>query len=162
MQNFEGLKPKEIMKKVGFYVDYHGARYNSRPSEGFDFTKRGLPIFIKDVKGLSGYEPWGRWSEGKSTIFEFQDALPHHFMLKLKATAFCDNVGQKMEIKIGEQSYFMDIDNASFEKEINVSLEGKVEDKIEFVIPRPQKPGNGDQREIGIGFIHLKIEEQKT
>lgn len=162
MQNFERLKPKEIMKKVGFYVDRHGARYNHTLSEGIDFTKRGLPIFIKDVKGLSGYEPWGRWSEGSLTTFEFQDALLSHFKLKLKATAFGDNVGQKMEIKIGKQSYFMDIDNTSFEKEIVVDLKDKITDKIDFIIPRPQKPENGDQREIGIGFIHLKIEEQNT
>jgi len=46
------------------------------PSKDIDFTQSGYPDFIAEVTGLSGHEPWGRWSEGDKATFRFKERLP--------------------------------------------------------------------------------------
>lgn len=63
--DFSTLTSSQIMQKAGYVVDKLGPRYPASLMEGIDFTRLGWPEFIRNVKGLSGYEPWGRWSDAK-------------------------------------------------------------------------------------------------
>ena len=42
-----------------------GPRYEVTMMDGIDFTKPGYPTFLSDVSGISGPEPWGRWTDGE-------------------------------------------------------------------------------------------------
>jgi hypothetical protein len=37
--------------------------YEATLAQGIDFKKDGYPAFIAQVAGMSGLEPWGRWSD---------------------------------------------------------------------------------------------------
>ncbi len=163
--DFSGMTAFDIMKEVGYIADTHGVRYNASQKDGIDFTKDGLPIFVRFITGLSGPEPWGRWSDANiapTVIFEFFDTLPDIFTLSLKANAFGPNVGKDLIIKIGEKTFNVLIPNSGpFDIELPVDLNGKKVKTIEFISPKPTSPKelglSEDGRKLGIGFISMKI-----
>ena len=156
----------EIMNIAGFFADEHGKRYESTLSDGVDFTQNGWPVFISRISGLSGYEPWGRWSDANvasSVRFEFFQPLPDRFTLKLEANAFGPNIGKNMTINIGSRTYSTHIPDGHFTAVLDVELGGKSAQMIEFVPPVPTSPKalglNEDGRRLGIGFIRMRIED---
>ena len=58
--------------------------YSATLAEGIQFAaKPNYPSFIKSVNGMSGYEPTGRWTEGKNVTFTFTQNLPANFIKRL-------------------------------------------------------------------------------
>ena len=160
VKDFDNLTPHEIMTKIGYVVDKYGKRYDATLSEGIDFTRQNFPDFIKDVKGLSDYEPWGRWSKSKNVVFEFATPLPKNFNLKLKANVFDKNIGKELKILIGNEEFKITLDANNIDHSVAIKL-NEESNKIIFVIPNPQQPKNGDRRKIGLGFVSLKVEGVK-
>lgn len=163
--DYSDMTAFEIMKKIGYIADIHGVRYNAQLKDGIDFTKDGLPIFVKSIVGLSKFEPWGRWSDANLSshvIFNFTESLPDIFSLSLKANAFGPNVGKDLNIQVGDKKFNIMIPNGGpFEIELPVALNGKRVNTVEFIPPQPTSPkdlGLGeDGRRLGIGFISMKI-----
>lgn len=160
-----GMTAFEIMKKIGYIADIHGVRYNAQLKDGIDFTRDGLPIFVKSIVGLSNFEPWGRWSDANlssNVIFNFTESLPDIFSLNLKANAFGPNVGKNLNVQVGDKKFNIMIPNGGpFEIELPVALDGKKVNTVEFISPQPTSPKDlgfsEDGRKLGIGFINMKI-----
>lgn len=163
--DFSTLTSTQIMQKAGYVVDKLGSRYPASLMEGIDFTRLDWPEFIRDVKGLSGYEPWGRWSDAKvapKIRLYFSSLLPQKFTLVLTAKPFGPNVDHELIIKVGEQEQKLKMLNGVNQLRIPFDLLQKSADFIEFVPPNPTSPKqlgiSMDTRLLGIGFIKLSIE----
>jgi hypothetical protein len=142
-----------------------GQRYDATLAEGIDFKKQGYPNFLTEVSGMSGYEPWGRWTEGGPTAkFRFKQALPKKFTLDITATAFGPNVGAPVKVRAGSvEKTFVITNKAPNTYRLQFVVDGTV-DSLEFTPPKPTSPSeilpnNGDGRKLGIGLIALKISD---
>ena len=159
-----GLTPQEIMARGCFWVTPSGVRYKATLAEGIDFSREGWPAFVKEIKGVSGVEPWGRWSDAKINKFvevEFVKPLPTSFVLILRAQPFGRNVGVPVQIKIGDYSGTVVFSGGVEEKRIEVVTKTPAS-KIQISPPLPESPASkkisSDDRELGLGFERLWIE----
>lgn len=159
----EGLSPQEIMKKAGF--DQYGMRYQATLAEGIDFRRSDLPVFVKEIKGLSGTEPWGRWSDGKlskSVEIKFFKSLPVSFTLVLRAMSFGPNSVAPVRIQVSDHVETVIFSGSMEEKRIRVVTKDPVF-KIEIFPLFPKSPSsagvNSDTRELGICVERIWIEE---
>ena len=164
--NLFGLTNEEIMIKAGYFVDGLGVRYESTYRDGIDFTRSGFPYFIKDVKGLSDLESWGRWTDSnvdKTVKLQFRETLPKNFVLEIRALAYGPNVGVPVKIIVGdiEKTFTLTANKNTYE--LIFETNGK-EDILEIVPPNPTSPNeidkeNNDTRKLGIGLVSLKIKD---
>lgn len=142
-------------------VDPQGPRYEATLAQGIDFTRQGYPNFLADVKGVSGHEPWGRWSDSKQVSFKFKQPLPDKFTLALHGGAIGPNLGKVFKIKIGSEEKDIVFTSDPFNQPETHRVTFKLNtpsDAIQITVPEPSQPSNGDTRKLGIGMISLKIE----
>jgi phosphoglycerol transferase len=144
-------------------LDALAPRYEASLAEGIDFKKPGYPSFLAEVSGMSGYEPWGRWSLGPVAKFRFKKILPSKFTLLIRANAFGPNVNQPIIVRAGEvEQEFTGTSNAT---EFTLSFEGvKDTDSIEIHLPKPTQanaldPKSTDMRLIGLAMVFLKLQQ---
>jgi len=157
-----GLTPKQIMAQAHYFADAFGPRYPGDMASGINFSKPGLPDFIASISGLSGVEPWGRWSDQGKSTFEFVQALPQRFTLVLKAHAFASNANKPTKVEIGSHAYDIQLTAGDSEIRLDVDLQGENTDRITFIPPAPISPhkvdkSNHDQRTIAIGFVSMSL-----
>lgn len=139
--------------------------YPAQLYEGINFSRSGLPLFIKQVSGLADREAFGRWSDARkaqTVKIKFINKLPNSFMLNLKGMVQNINVGKHVKIIIGSKKYTAIIDKEDFNITIKVNLNGENIKTIEFIPPATISPvqlwsSNDDNRKLGIGFMSLKI-----
>ena len=135
-------------------------RYPATLAEGIDFSKPGYPTFLAAVSGLSGHEPWGRWSDGGTVTFQFTQPLPTHFTLTLTAQAFGPNIGAPIKAKAGASEQTLTLTAAAETHRLDFTLAAPT-DRLEFLIPQPTSPADlqqgEDPRKLGIGFVKLQI-----
>jgi phosphoglycerol transferase len=140
-------------------------RHAATLAEGIDFTKPGFPEFIKEVQGMSGPEPWGRWTDanlGPGARFRFDKPLPKAFTVELRAQGLGPNAYQPVKIRVGGQEKSLTLGNPPKEQ-YRVAFSGvENADVIEIVppapiLPREVTPQNADPRRLGIGITSLRI-----
>lgn len=160
-----GLNSFEIMRKVGYIVDKLGVRYPASYHDGIDFTRPNWPEFIRNVSGISGYEPWGRWSDAnlnQCIKFDFFDPLPNRFVLVLSAVPFGRNGEQTVSIRIGSQIQKVIIRRGELPIRLSFDLGNDRVYSIEFLPQNPVSPKemglSEDTRKLGIGFVRLQFE----
>ena len=141
--------------------------YEATLAQGIDFKRDGYPTFIAQVSGLSGAEPWGRWSDadagGPVVRFTFKDKLPATFKLVITANAFGPNEGKPIQVKAGQVTQDWSIKNAADPGTYTINFEKVEGNTLEFTPPAPTSPASlnkdtPDGRKLGIGFVSLKIE----
>jgi hypothetical protein len=76
----------------------HLSREAARPPLAIDFSQ---PQILFGLKGFSGPEAWGRWTEGGEAALILGAPLPPRFDLVLEAKAFGPNAGAPLEIRAG-------------------------------------------------------------
>lgn len=165
--NLEGLSAAQLMRKAGYIVDHLGARYDAALADGIDFTRPIFPSFVQDVHGLSGAEPWGRWSDAnlaQSVRFELLDQLPNRFSLVFSAQAFGPNTGQDLVVRLGSQTHHFNLQGGLSEYRKSIDLNDEKVSSIEFLPPKPTSPKqlnlSPDPRMLGIGLIRLRFKEK--
>ena len=163
--NLVGLNAKQIMERSGYYADHLGVRYFASVQDGIDFTRAGWPIFVRNAKGFSGVESFGRWSDrnlAHSARIELDSPLQQKFTLVLVAQAFASNVNKPIKVLIGNHEYEITLGAGVSEVRLDVDLRGDSADSISFFPPFPVSPKqvgvNADERKLGIGFVSLRIE----
>lgn len=142
-------------------VDPLGPRYVATLKEGIDLRRPGYPTFLVAVSGMSGSEPWGRWSDSKLVLFKFKQPLPVKFTLTLTGGAYGPNIGQPFIVKAGVVTKELSFPSDPFLKPTSQSLSFQLKDPVDVLeinVPQPTLPQTGDARKLGIGIITLKIE----
>ena len=138
-----------------------GPRYEATLAEGIDFRKPGYPRGVVDVRGMSGYEPWGRWTNSSETRFTFSEPLPNSFVLEITGGAVGPNVGKPVSVKIGAQtkSFIFSADPFKTQPETR-SLEFTSSNPvytIELQTPNLWRPGAADTRDLGIALVAIRV-----
>jgi phosphoglycerol transferase len=135
--------------------------YQASFSEGIAFAKPGYPEFVARTEGISQAEPFGRWTDGPKVAIVFKDPLPKQFELVVTAAAYGPNIDQPVRITVGgvtqEIVFNSDLNKDPQARRLSFSLE-QAADRIDFLIPQPTQPANGDVRKLGIALVELKIE----
>ncbi len=130
-------------------------------ADGIAFANPDYPGFVARTEGISQPEPFGRWTDGPKAVIEFKEPLPLKFELVLQGAAYGPNIGQQVKVSIGavtqELSFASDPGQEAQTHRLSFSLEQPA-NRIEFTIPRPTRPPNGDARALGIALVELKIE----
>jgi hypothetical protein len=115
--------------------------YQASLAQGIDFKKDGYPAFITQVAGMSGLEPWGRWSDadagGPVVRFTFKDKLPAAFKLVVTANAFGPNEGKSIQVKAGQATQELTIKNAAEPGAYTIKFEKVDGNTLEFIPPAP-------------------------
>jgi hypothetical protein len=134
----------------------------SRPTPPIDFT-RPLVGQLSLVRGMSGAEPWGAWTEGPTVKLRWWGELPHKFTLILDVRAFGPNVGKPVFVKIGGQSISFTLSKAE-PQQVRLAFDLKAPgDTMTIEIPAPTSPASlglsSDARLLGLGLTSLRIEQ---
>lgn len=110
-------------------------------------------------QGLSGPEPWGRWSDGKQVVLEFQQLPPGPFTLQLDAAAFGPNVGKEFSVRLGAQERQLVL--PAEHGKVELKFDASSERKLVINVPQPASPqsqGMGeDQRMLGIALYSMRV-----
>jgi phosphoglycerol transferase len=142
-------------------TDVLGPRYEATLAEGIDFRKPGYPRGVVDVRGMSGYEPWGRWTNRTETRFTFSEPLPNSFVLEITGGAIGPNVGKPVNVKIGAQikSFIFSADPFKTQPETqSLDFTSAIPVyTIELQTPQLWRPGSADSRELGIALVALRV-----
>lgn len=135
--------------------------YRASLEEGISFAKPGYPEFVAKTQGISQTEPFGRWTDGAKAVIVFKDPLPKKFDLVLQGAAYGPNIDQPVKVTIGtmsqEFSFNSDLNKEAQTRRLSFYMEQPA-DRIEFLIPQPTQPTNGDVRKLGIALVDMKIE----
>jgi hypothetical protein len=135
--------------------------------EVFYFARIGLPGFVDTIKGLSGREAWGRWSDAndnESVKIAFKSPFPKNFFLILKAWAFGPNVGREILFKVGSNTKTLVLTEAMTEYRLLFEDVDPGSHVLEITPPTPKSPRDlgisNDTRKLGIGFERLSIRKR--
>jgi len=143
-------------------IDPLGPRYEATLSEGITFNRDGYPGFVSSVKGISGKEAFGRWTDGTQAVIEFTQALPKSFTLKIKAAPYSPTLGKPIMVMVGATQLEIKFGKPeATEIAIPVATDGNARSVI-FDFPdakSPQELGESlDRRRISVALVSLRIE----
>lgn len=129
-----------------------GVIYFSRPEYDWDQ--------VAGSSGLSGAEPWGRWSEGPQVMLEFEAPLPPAFTLRLDAGAFGPNAEHPFTFRLGNQERQVQIGAEHGMIDIPFDQVGDAR-TLTITVPRPTSPAElglgADPRKLGISLYTLRL-----
>lgn len=124
------------------------------------FKKTAWPGRIEGEQGLSFIEPWGVWSMGEKVAFDFSQALPARFELRLRAHAFAGNAGKDFVARVAGQSVRFQLGASDEDRVLEFSNPAGAR-TLTIDVPSPVSPqelGMGkDDRRLGIGFAEIRI-----
>lgn len=162
-ESLEGLPSDEILRRVGYVADRYGARYEATLAQGVNFSRAGLPAFLRGLDGLSLVEPWGRWSDAKkgpAVRFDFVDALPPQFTLTMDVVGFGPNDGKPFRVRMGDTEYPVRLPLRGGLLQLQIENPGRAH-VIEIIPPAPISPKElglaEDFRQLSIGFRSFRI-----
>jgi len=125
------------------------------------FNAAVLPPWIRSTDGLSGPEPWGRWTEGPVATLRFDLPLPSDFRVVLKVSwALGQNSGAPVQVYVGAETreFVVTGVDQTFELAFQNSAGA---DEIVFRVPAPVTPqslGMGDdRRQLGLALVSMGI-----
>jgi len=160
----QSITPEQIMERADLAVDESGVKYHATLSDGIDFSRAGTPEFLARLNGLSGVEPWGRWSDalvGPAVSLQFVKPLPDHFVLHLRVQGFGPNAGRPAQVTVGDetQTFLPTSEPADYA----LSFSNRQAAKLITIKPaQPMSPHDlgmsADDRKIGLGMVRLWIE----
>lgn len=168
---FQKITPVKVLDYSGYKIAIFNynissnivGKYVSTLNNGIDFTKNGVPTFIKSIKGISEYEDTHRWSEGKSSELVFTDYLPRNFILKIFGIPFKESIGKKMFVRIGDKEREIILGNTWSDYKLDFNdINSK---SIVITYENPKSPfeikESSDQRKLSFAYKFIKIEEIK-
>lgn len=115
------------------------------------------------LRGMSGQEPWGRWSNEKTVQIEYGKALPRALTLRFEANAYGPNAQQDFIVRIGAQSQRVRVPDQPGPLSLDFDTSGS-DHLITIEVPQPVSPhqlGYGDDaRPLGIGLRWLAVDDK--
>ncbi len=131
-----------------------------------DFSTARLPSFIVDAHGLSGSEPWGRWTVGSKAVLRFRRPLPRAFALQIRGYAFDSNHEKPITVIVGRTQVCLVMSATLKDGIYCIDVDNKdCADSILFCVPNPEAPANlwpglsNDTRKLGLALVRLDVIE---
>jgi len=117
---------------------------------------------VAEITGMSGAEPWGRWSIEETVRVRLSQQLPKSFVLDVTARAFGPNVGVPITVRVGDETRTFTATNSDQPYRLQFDL-AESADTIEFTGLTPTSPSSvgagDDSRTLAIGIARLGITE---
>jgi hypothetical protein len=149
----------------GYSVVYDllGPRYAASLQEGIVFSRAGYPNFVSGVKGISGREDFGRWTDSGEAVIEFLQPLPQRFTLKITAGASTEALGKWVEVIVGDCHRRVRFERQTpSEAIVSVVTDGQAS-AIILQLPGVKSPRelgvSEDARRLGLALVSLRIEQ---
>jgi len=129
------------------------------------FDQQTLPAFVAAISGFSGWEPWGRWTDGPLAKVSLMRPLPRAFTLRIEtAMAMLQSSQTDIRVRIGTVERTFRVGTAPTTVEIPFTLDGDA-NAIELQIPNPVSPfelgTSADRRKLGIGMRSITVLPQR-
>jgi hypothetical protein len=128
------------------------------------------PLNVKFVKGFSGLEPWGVWTDSKESILEFEvpiNLTKQSLTLIFKISPFIYDKFTHQDFSIYVNDHFVKDVNLKISEDIEINLSPKdlmdnSKIKLAFNIKRPiilhdLNPSFPETRALGLGFVDMRI-----
>lgn len=171
------LYKKVVERKRSLPVENHAGMKKSTwiPNESkvliadIDFKKQACPEVVESVKGLSGNEPGGHWTDASlhaSAVLKFTKPLPKSFILELMAEAFGPNAGAEVAVRVGKIKQHFVVEEPGKVQCFELLFDGtSAADTVEIIPPAPTAPcdldpASKDTRKLGVRLVSLKIIEK--
>ena len=122
-----------------------------------DFSQPAYPGFIKEVRGMSGPEPKGRWTDGPNAVLVFKEPLHGKVRLNIVASPYGANAGKEIVFVLGgtQKSLVFKTGLDDFQT-LNTEFDLPApSDTLEIRIPEPTVPPGGNRR---LGLFIAKID----
>lgn len=119
-----------------------------------------LGPLVKETSGLSDFEPWGRWTEGRTARIELVQPLPLRFTLRIEiVTAMPQTVKSGLIGRVGGVDRWFKLEpGVTVDLPFVLSTSTRT---IEIVVPNPVSPkslGMGeDERMLGVGIKSITV-----
>lgn len=154
----------ETARRIADHLDLpQHCRAGSCPAR-IDFSETSPAV---ETAGLSGIEPWGRWTDGKTATVSWNlpSALAEgRYVLELDARAFqATGEQQSAVITVGEQTrrFAFPADGRTTSVWMPVTIDGQEILEIELEIDDPISPrevsGRADDRQLGLGLVSAAL-----
>jgi hypothetical protein len=126
------------------------------------FQGAAMPPWVALIRGLSGAEPWGTWSEGSRVEIVLAQPLPPSFDLGIRlSNVFGSNGRLPVRVRVGDKEQSFVPDHLPFEATLAFRDVGASRTVVSFEIPKPESPlelgMSKDPRKLGIGFFALTV-----
>jgi hypothetical protein len=129
-----------------------------------DLSRSDLPDIVDYVNGLSGVEPWGRWSDANLSsdfTIKFRRNLPRNLIIKFSASLFSGVRGDDLEILVGSKRFHINMKQGVNEYRFDVNGLECCVDTIKFIPPGPVSPKelgiSEDPRMLSVGFQKIEL-----
>jgi hypothetical protein len=152
----EGIEP--LVTADGYAL----ARFNAshRPLGVARFSEPFGGGLLAGADGLAPAEQWGRWSEAKQVVLRFNQPLPRHLNLILKAQAYGDNANLPFTMRVGQDSARFRLGPSLQEVNLRFRTDGHAR-SVTIEVPHPVSPAElgqpGDPRKLGIGIAEIEL-----
>lgn len=120
------------------------------------FNQEQWPPFVARVRGLSGAEPWGRWSDDDTVTLRFKKPLPEVFLLKLRAEASASNLNKAFTFSTGSEQQRLVITMGEMAEYVLCFTRSPGAQRLDITIPSPQATAT-DPRRMGLALSSLRI-----
>lgn len=152
-------KEDQLWKKIDVLLD--------NMNEKILFSDKHLPL---NHQGLSHHEKWGRWSDGKKVILDFNlGKRKNNTILDFNVHAYINAKHPSQTIYVKHNGKLLDKWEFQYNKpkpKTTLVVSPKIIDSkghlnLEFDIQNPKSPYelgfSGDKRKLGIGFVSITI-----
>jgi phosphoglycerol transferase len=153
----------KLLLLAALLMQFGCGRGAHRDIVSIDFRSENYPEQVAEITGLSGREPWGRWSDANlapTVTIHLKHPLPSRFILSISGQTAQKGVLSTVRIGGFKEDFF--IQDIGDEVSIPVKLDSP-QQVLELIPSHPLSPKeldlNGDTRKLGIGLTTLKIQQ---
>lgn len=122
-----------------------------------DFSDPDMSGLVDATVGLSGWEGWGRWTDGRRVRFELAHSVVGRVTLGVRASAYGPNVDRPVVAAIGAARAVLAFPAGIPDSAVCVDLEVvEASNVITLEIPHPA-PTPDDPRLLGVGVAEIVL-----
>ncbi|MCU0834799.1 MAG: hypothetical protein MUC77_10255 [Chromatiaceae bacterium] len=145
--------------------DWRPPRYAASLADGIDFSRPGLPSYLRSMSGVSVHEAWGRWTDArlrKAARFVFERPWSGDVCIALEASSVGPQLGKDVIIRAdGNEIRFVAVSDKAQWYRVDLNLDQPSEwieiEPTAPALPAAWDPGNTDPRSLGLGLYQLLV-----
>jgi hypothetical protein len=136
------------------FVPVHGGDENA--DDGVDFRNKEYPFFLEEIRGVSEWEAWGRWSDGPRIELRLESPLKGRVNIEIVGWCIEENQGCPIKVKCGggQDSVIFNSQSWQFTKQVAKLKLSKPSSIVEIFLPHTKQDGH---RKIGIGLRRIRF-----
>lgn len=138
------------------------ARVNRGRVLRVDFSDADITQHLRQARGFSLPEGWGRWTDGARVEIEFRQPVRNAHRLNIEIhNAFGPNIGKQLVVRVGSSSYQHKLVKGPQRFSTIFPAEHSAVSRVELLIPEPASPqsleGIPDERRLGVAVSAIEL-----